>query len=160
VKWRGKDVGLVDLGGCIRLLVLTVAKNAKCPFSRLRSDRSIAANAFQSIGVHVSSDVSSDVDANSVDPEKCTRQFAVTAAKRVKYHSNLLLGNQSIARNVGKSISLPDDTEWAARHFLEVFFCPLSIRIYLPFYCQQIKCLLGLKYRVPTTKTTFTTVIF
>jgi len=107
---------LVDLGGCIRPLVLTVAKNVKCPFSRLRSDRSIAANAFQSIGVHVSEwrekGVDSDVDANSGDPEKCIRQFAVTAAKRVKYHSNLLRGNQSIARNVGKSIGLPDDTEW------------------------------------------------
>jgi len=126
VKWRGKDVGLVDLGGCIRLLVLTAAENVKCPFSRLGSDRSIAANAFQSIGVHVSErrekDVDSGVDANSVDPEKCTRQFAVTAAKRVKYHSNLLRGNQSIVRNVGKSISLPDDTERAARHFLEIFF--------------------------------------
>ena len=125
MKWRGKDVGLVDLGGCIRPLVLTVAKNVKCPFSRLRSDRSIAANAFQSIGVHVSERREKDVlysgvDANSVDPEKCTRQFAVTAAKRVKYHSNLLRGNQSIVRNVGKSIGLPDDTEWAARHFLEV----------------------------------------
>ena len=117
MKWRGKDVGLVDLGGCIRPLVLTVAKNVKCPFSRLRSDRSIAANAFQSIGVHVSERREKDVlysgvDANSVDPEKCTRQFAVTAAKRVKYHSNLLRGNQSIVRNAGKGISLPDDTEW------------------------------------------------
>lgn len=120
MKWRGKDVGLVDLGGCIRLLVLTVAKNVKCPFSRLRSDRSIAANVFQNIGVHVSEwrekDVDSDVDANSVDPEKCIRQFAVAAAKHVKYHSNLLRGNQSIVRNVGKSTSLPDDTEWTARH--------------------------------------------
>jgi len=116
VKWRGKDVGLVDLGGCIRRLVLTVAKNVKCHFSRLRSDRSIAANASQSIGVHVSEwrekDMDSDVDANLVAPEKCTRQFAVTAAKRVKYHSNLLRGNQSIVRNAGKGISLPDDTEW------------------------------------------------
>jgi len=109
-------VGLVDLGGCIRPLVLTVAKNVKCPFSRLRSDRSIAANAFQSIGVHVrewrGKGVDSGVDANSVGPEKCTRQFAVTVAKRVRYHSSLLRGDQSIVGNVGKSIGLPDDTEW------------------------------------------------
>jgi len=124
VKWRGEDLGLVVLGGCIRLLVPTAAENVKCPFSRLGSVRSIVANAFQSIGVHVrewrGKDVDSGVDANSVDPEKCTRQFALTAAKRVKCHSNLPGGDQSIVRNVGKSISLHDDTEWAARHFLEV----------------------------------------
>jgi len=139
VKWRGKDVGLVDLGGCIRPLVLTVAKSVKCPFSRLRSDRSIAANAFQSIGVHVSGrrgkDVDSDVDANSVDPERCTRQFAVTAAKRVKYHSNLLRGNQSIVGNVGKSIGLPDDTERAKadNEDVKVFAAPKAV------YQRQMK---------------------
>ena len=107
-------MGLVDPGGCIRLLVLTVATNAKCPFSRLRKDQYTAANAFQSIDVHESEwrekDVDSEVDAGSVDPEKWTRQFAATVAKHVKYRSNRLRENQSIVRNVGKSIGLPDGT--------------------------------------------------
>ena len=107
-------MGLVDLGGCIRLLVQTVATNVKCPFSRLRVDQYTAANAFQSIDIHVigwrEKDGDSEVDAGSEDPEKCTRQFAATVAKRVKYRSNLLQGNQSIVGNVGKSIGLLDGT--------------------------------------------------
>ena len=107
-------MGSVDPGGCIKLLVLTVATNVKCPFSRLRKDQYTAANASQSIDVHASEwrekDVDSEVDADSVDPEKCTRQFAATVAKRVKYRSNLLRGNQSIVRHAGKSIGLLDGT--------------------------------------------------
>ena len=94
--------------------MLTVATNAKCPFSQLREDQYTAANAFQSIDIRVSDliekDVDSELDADSKDPEKCIRQFAATAANLVKYHSNRLRENQSIVKNAGKNIGLPEDT--------------------------------------------------
>jgi hypothetical protein len=73
-------------------------------------------------------DGDSIVDAGSVDPEKCTRQFAATVAKRVKYRSNLLRANQSIVGNVGKSIGLLDGTseQKIDRSALLCFDTPLS----------------------------------
>ena len=107
-KWRGKDVGLVNLGGCIRLPVLTVVKNVKCHFSRLRDDQFIAANAFKSIGVHVSEwreeDVDSEVDPDSVAPERCTKQRVLTVAKSVRFHSDPEKADQSIVENVFRNI--------------------------------------------------------
>ena len=104
----------MNRGGCIRLFVLTVATNVKCRFSRLRKDLYTAANAFQSIDVHVGErrekDVNSEVEVDMENLEKCTRQFAATAANRVKSRSNQLLENQSIVRNAGKSTGLPGAT--------------------------------------------------
>ena len=108
-------MGSADPGGCIGLFVLTAATNVKCPFNRLREDLYTAANAFQSIDVHVNGLIEknavSGVDADSEDPEKCTRQFVATVAKSVKYRSNLLRENQSIVETAGKSIDLPDGVD-------------------------------------------------
>ena len=87
--------------------MLTVVTNVKCPFSRLRTDPCIVVNAFQSIDVRASDlrekDLDSEVDADTKDPEKCTKQFAAIVANRVKYRSNQLRENQFIVRNAGKS---------------------------------------------------------
>lgn len=104
----------MGLDGCIRLFVLTVATNAKCLFNRLVVDLYTAANAFQSIDLHASNwrdkGVDSEVDADSKDLEKRTRQSAATVANSVKYHSNRLRENPSIVRNDGKNIGLPGGT--------------------------------------------------
>jgi hypothetical protein len=112
LKWRGIIEDLVDLGGCIRLLVLIVVTNVKYRLSQLGNDQYIVVNVLQNINVQESEEIEKDVDleidAGSVDLERCTRQFVVTVVRIVKFLLNLLRGNQSIVRNVLKSIDLPD----------------------------------------------------
>jgi hypothetical protein len=110
-----EEVGLVEQGVCLKLLVLTVIKSVRFHLNLQWDDQFIVVNASQNIdvlkGEGREKDVDLDVDVNLGDREKCIKQFAVTAKKSVKYLSNLLRGNPFIVTSVGKNIGLPEDTD-------------------------------------------------
>jgi hypothetical protein len=119
-------VDLVDLGGCIKLLVLIVVTNVKYHLDQPKNDQSIVENAFHSTDLSMNDrkeeDVDSEVGVIPGDLEKCISQFVVTAVKIVKYLSNLHRENLSIAVIVGKNINLPDDTD-KNKNIINNYFC-------------------------------------